>query len=64
MTDFDKILHVGPLEPEETIESDFLKIESLRAEIEGGAKLAPPPGLNVIPGHPGLIGLINFTNTR
>ena len=34
--DFDQILHVSSLGPDETIESNFLKIGPLRAEIVGG----------------------------
>ena len=39
--DFDQILHVSSLGPDETIESNFLKIGPLRAEIVGGGVLAP-----------------------
>ena len=42
LPDFDQILHVSSLGPDEAIESDSLKIGPLRAEIIGGrAKRSP-----------------------
>ena len=45
------MLDVSSLAPLKTIESDFLKIGELEAEIEGGGEIRPhPPAIYVIPG--------------